>query len=89
MIDEHSYAKRKFDDECAEVLENRELLIQVCDVHNTKFEKTVHKQVTYRRAGTKEDAPIENGGYEQLDYIIVRRRFKTVLLTQKLITTPK
>ena len=75
IIGKYGYAERDLADEALEVQENREMLMQFCKLNklvaaNTHFEKSTKEQITYRRPGTPVNAPIDAGGYEQIDSII-------------------
>ena len=61
------------------------MLLQFCKINklivaNTRFEKPLQQQVTYRKVGTPEGQGVENGGYEQIDYILTNARFKNSIL---------
>ena len=85
ILGRSGYAERELANEGYEVQENRDLLLQFCKINrfvvaNTRFDKTAIKKVTYRRPGTPVNQKIENGGFEQIDFIILNRRFKNGII---------
>ena len=49
-------------------------------IANTRFEKNVARKVTYRITGVDASQPMQAGDNEQIDCIIVRRRFKNSIV---------
>ena len=60
-------------------------MLQFCKLNevivtNTRYDKPLHQKVTFRKFWTPWGKPIEQGGYEQIDYLLVGQRFKNSVL---------
>ena len=58
-----------------QVYENRKMFVAA----NTLFTKPNWKQFTYRCPATSIGDPIEDGGYEQIDFVLVGKRYKNAV----------
>jgi len=67
------------------VQENRELILDLCRKHNlvignTLFQKQEQNKATYREIGVDREAEMKRGNFEQLDYILIPKRWRNGLL---------
>jgi len=65
------------------VMENRTLFLNLCIEHqlivlNIQFPKTDEQIATYREPGTERDVEPTRQTHEQLDYILITRRWRNI-----------